>query len=230
MMMSLSSRCFLFGNKKIAQRLMKNPNPLISCSNFLQIESFHSFRSLSSLPSPHNNPSLPIGDKSAQNLPPSSSLEASGGQSRFAFLKTTFDKFFPPQDSTPLISEAKKALEKSDYHSAYYLFREAVEFDRSSEGLYSIGEMYLHGHGVPRDESIAFEWFSAAFMAGHKNSTRQVANCLIHGIGTEKDEKMGNLILQNIDTIDPKPESNNHIWSAVLTAGFLLASLAYYTR
>lgn len=53
----------------------------------------------------------------------------------------------------------------------------------------NLGNCYLNGWGVVKDEEKAFEWFRKAFALGSKQAVSDLVKCYRNGIGTK--EKIG---------------------------------------
>ncbi|MGO4332053.1 tetratricopeptide repeat protein [Cupriavidus sp. 2TAF22] len=51
-----------------------------------------------------------------------------------------------------------------------------------------LGQWFLAGHGVPRDEARAFAWFKYAAHAGHAGAANLAGRCYENGWGTTQDD------------------------------------------
>lgn len=50
----------------------------------------------------------------------------------------------------------------------------------------NLGNCYLNGWGVVKDEEKAFEWFRKAFALGSKQAVSDLVKCYRNGIGTKE--------------------------------------------
>lgn len=78
----------------------------------------------------------------------------------------------------------------SDYTQAMYWYKRASEHgDRIA--TCNVGEMYLNGKGVVKDEYEAFRWFKKAMDEGSVNGTFLCGKCYMNGTGVEQDKENG---------------------------------------
>ncbi|MDE6790994.1 MAG: hypothetical protein K2J61_04655 [Clostridia bacterium] len=80
--------------------------------------------------------------------------------------------------------------ETYDFEKAMYWYKRAFGHGGDLAACY-VGEMYLNGEGVPKDEYQAFEWFKKSFEAGSIVGTYHYGKCYMEGIGVEQDKKEG---------------------------------------
>ena len=52
---------------------------------------------------------------------------------------------------------------------------------------YNLGDLYLRGDGLERDESAAFAWFQKAALAGHAEARIMLGSMYAAGRGTPRD-------------------------------------------
>ena len=80
--------------------------------------------------------------------------------------------------------------ETYDFEKAMYWYKRAFEHGGDLAACY-VGEMYLNGEGVPKDEYQAFEWFKKSSEAGSITGTYHYGKCFMEGIGVAQDKKKG---------------------------------------
>ena len=78
---------------------------------------------------------------------------------------------------------------------AYYDFEKAVKWYRKAmeagdtDAKYRLGELYLEGHGVPKEEKTAFTLFEEAAKDGHIEAMNYIGVMYDRGDGTTQDKK-----------------------------------------
>ena len=68
--------------------------------------------------------------------------------------------------------------------NTYLMDRNTINWEETSN---NIGIMYYHGHGVGKNYSQAFHWYTLAAEQGHIAAQYNIAIMYEQGIGTEKD-------------------------------------------
>ena len=77
-----------------------------------------------------------------------------------------------------------------NYEQAMYWYKRASEHGDSS-ATYHVGEMYLNGQGVIKDESQAFNWFKKAKEQGSVYGEYLLGKCYLEGTGVVQDKNKG---------------------------------------
>lgn len=73
-----------------------------------------------------------------------------------------------------------------DYEQAMNYFVRAMEAG-SIKAMGEIGFMYQYGYGVTKNKSEAVKWYRRGAELGDTDSMNSLADCLLKGIGTDKD-------------------------------------------
>src|SRR5262249_20580915 len=76
--------------------------------------------------------------------------------------------------------------------------------------LENLGEMYELGHGVPKDEKAAAEWYRKAFAAGSPSALLALARLHAEGRGVTKNEAEARALLRKA----AKAPEVNQVWGA----------------
>lgn len=77
-----------------------------------------------------------------------------------------------------------------EYDKALYWYKRAADHGSDTACSY-VGEMYLNGEGVEKDEKQAFEWFKKAHERGSVSGTTLYAKCFMEGLGVAQDKAKG---------------------------------------
>lgn len=83
-----------------------------------------------------------------------------------------------------------ECAEPPEYERAMEWYKKAAEHGESTSAC-SVGEMYLKGEGVQKDESKAFEWFQKAVDMGSVYGQYLLGKCYMEGTGVAKDIAKG---------------------------------------
>jgi len=95
-----------------------------------------------------------------------------------------------------------------DYHRA-------LEFNPGNPGaLVALGDLYLRGRGVTRDEKLAFHLFERAAELGHDEAAIQIGYAYLEGAGTERNVPLGRKWLES------KAEDGNALAMAYLARSY----------
>ena len=82
--------------------------------------------------------------------------------------------------------DASAAYERSDYATAYRLFKPMAE-QGHAEAQYNLGGMYAEGRGVPQDYGEATKWFRKAAEQGHAEAQYNLGGMYFRGRGVPRD-------------------------------------------
>ena len=79
------------------------------------------------------------------------------------------------------IETAVRAYNRGDYSNALVSFHTLAE-QGSTRAQHYLGEMYSHGHGVPRHSETALRWYEEAAQGGHRGAQVQLASLFFAGV------------------------------------------------
>lgn len=88
-----------------------------------------------------------------------------------------------------------------DYGEAYKYFSLGALLHDDANCLYKLGDMYLNGYGVERNEKYAFLLYNRALRRAPADpdiladAQLRVGRCLVRGVGTERDVERGHALL-----------------------------------
>jgi TPR repeat protein len=82
--------------------------------------------------------------------------------------------------------EARRAVKRGDYATAYTLYlRLAEQGDHGAQSI--LGNLYAKGHGVARDFAEAVKWYRKAAAQGNRDAQNNLGNSYAEGHGVAKD-------------------------------------------
>jgi TPR repeat protein len=64
------------------------------------------------------------------------------------------------------------------------------------ESMAALGECYLFGHGVEKDEREGYKWIGKAAKDGHEFAIAREVDCLSRGMGVEQNLSLARYILE----------------------------------
>jgi TPR repeat protein len=103
------------------------------------------------------------------------------------------------------------AYERGDYSAALIEFRPLAE-QGYRLAQYTLGVMYVQGHGVPQDYHAAFQWFRRAAAQGVPQAQFELGRLYQRGLGVPQDFVLA------------------HAWINLATAAADAEDAAYYAR
>ncbi len=97
------------------------------------------------------------------------------------------------QQADEWFTKGQKVWAERKYQEAVECFNRGVEIDPHHAGLcFWLGDAYLHGAGVPRDDEKAFYWFGKASEADSESNFGTPLWCedchWVHGLALQRDE------------------------------------------
>ena len=81
------------------------------------------------------------------------------------------------------------AYRRGDFATALVELRPLAEAG-APEAQHLLGEMYLHGSGVPADFTAAAEWLRKAARTGHRQAQIALAGLYANGLGVPQDTSL----------------------------------------
>ncbi|MDE7379926.1 MAG: sel1 repeat family protein [Clostridia bacterium] len=81
-------------------------------------------------------------------------------------------------------------LDEPDFKQAMYWYKRAADHGFTT-AYCDVGNMYLNGEGVPKDEYQAVEWFKKAVEKGSLYGMYLYGKCLMDGTGVAQDKEKG---------------------------------------
>lgn len=84
-----------------------------------------------------------------------------------------------------LIAAGKEAASNNEFKQAASLYRQAAELG-DPEAQYSLGLLYMEGHGLEKNEKTAVSWIQKAAEQGHNDAQRKLAWCYLYGRGVKQ--------------------------------------------
>lgn len=82
------------------------------------------------------------------------------------------------------------AYERSDYEAAFRLWKPLAE-QGNAESQYRLGRLFETGHGVPRNDGEAVEWYRRAAEQGHASAQYRLGAQYVLGDGVPQDGDEG---------------------------------------
>jgi uncharacterized protein len=82
-----------------------------------------------------------------------------------------------------------RAIEHGDYATAMRELRPLAEQGLAS-AQFSLGLFYANGHGVPKDDGLARQWYEKAAIQGHADAQANLGVLLVYARGGPQDYKM----------------------------------------
>ena len=74
-----------------------------------------------------------------------------------------------------------------DQAKANEMYRRTLEIQEHAQAAYNLGINSLYGYGMEEDEPLAFSCLCKAYELGMKRARMEIAQCHLHGWGTEKN-------------------------------------------
>ena len=102
-------------------------------------------------------------------------------------------------ESSKGLEQAKAALVKQDYTTAFTLFSELAE-KGDMKAQYFCAGMYELGHSIAKDDVKALYWYEKAAEQGMKDAQQTVAFRYMQGVGTPVDQKKAAYWYDKIET------------------------------
>lgn len=78
--------------------------------------------------------------------------------------------------------------DKPNKEKAFVLLTDSA-LQNNYEALYALGTWYLHGIHVPKNESLAVEYFAKSIVGNDKNAFYDLAICYEKGTGTKMNKR-----------------------------------------
>ena len=92
------------------------------------------------------------------------------------------------QNADKIYKEAKALYDAKNYTQAVPKLKAAAEKGHK-KAQYRLGRCYEKGHGVNKDETAAFMWYTKSAAQDYAKGQYALGNCYKEGIGTAKDHK-----------------------------------------
>lgn len=122
-----------------------------------------------------------------------------------------------------------------DYEAAYKYFSLGALLHDDANCLYKLGDLYLNGYGVPKNEKYAFLLYSRALeqcnaydgdSACIADARFRVGKCLLYGIGTDKDIEKAHALLSYALPEFYKRRKTDHFVAGLIRSAKELVALA----
>ena len=89
-------------------------------------------------------------------------------------------------DKASDLSDGLSAYRRHDYVAALRLLQPLAD-QGNAAAQFSVGLMYAHGQGVPRDDALAVKWYRLAADQGHALAQNNLGVMYANGRGVSKD-------------------------------------------
>jgi len=93
------------------------------------------------------------------------------------------------EDPQKQFAAGERHFKAENYSEAAKCYRNAAD-KGMKEAQFALGNCYMNGQGVEKDQKIAAEWFRKAADQGMKEAQFALGNCYMNGQGVEKDPKL----------------------------------------
>lgn len=90
------------------------------------------------------------------------------------------------QDAKELYKKGKELYDAKKYNEAFPILKSAAD-KGNKKAQYRVGRSYAKGHGVAKDKTVAFQWYTKSAKQGYAKAEYALGKCYMKGNGTTAD-------------------------------------------